>query len=503
VKRLAVAAVVLAATLVALAAYGATRPDPREQAVADGCGRDDAAAIQNRIPEWAYVGDRDSPTDGPPPPPQLLKGVVNANGARAYLATHVSGGDIPTTHRSHDVNVDVLPDAPYAALMGGDPAAATGNFEGEGGERGRVHTELETLALPSFAWPEPGDRVELLGSWVWDCGHWIPGGERTEIHPIRALWVVRRPSPRSPTGENEGDLFLTTDKTGAGKVADCAHKTRNDRAEFKACFGREPNWQDVTGRYEYFLPAPPRPGPRSRLTVRVVDAGSTSNAPALRLRSGPTGVAVSFEVPPTLSPAPRRLVVARRVLVGWTRSPRPLHLRVRLTSVLVRRKMDPACRISEPACPDAGQSTNLGQTTDGPGEWVLTWDVGGIWGEWSPRALLVRRDGQVFRSSRAVDLYVRPGAPWRLLVWGHECDYSALTAEDTGRPLAPCPPGRELGVRGGDDVPGAVLVRFRSPAASLGVHRADALRREDSTCPRSNRRGCYQVTFRVSRVLTR
>src|SRR5438874_2378271 len=82
--------------------------------------------------------------------------------------------------------------------------------------------EREAQATPSFVWPEPGDLVTLNGFWVWDCDHYTTGaaevtGEETELHPFTALWVQRRTSPRSKTGETEADLFLTTDETTAGK----------------------------------------------------------------------------------------------------------------------------------------------------------------------------------------------------------------------------------------------------------------------------------------------
>ncbi len=96
----------------------------------------------------------------------------------------------------------------------------TGNFAGSGPSTGRLHVEREQRALPFFAWPELGDRVTMIGSWVWDCGHWTPGGERTEIHSYRALWLERapgRPSPLATRGESEGDLFLSSDKTYAGR----------------------------------------------------------------------------------------------------------------------------------------------------------------------------------------------------------------------------------------------------------------------------------------------
>jgi hypothetical protein len=488
------AALALVAVGVTAGALSAERPDPQTQAVADGCGRNDAAAISNEIPEWAYVGDRDYGRDGPPPPPRWAHGSVNAFGPSAPLAVHTAGGDIPTTHRAYDLNLDVLPVADDYWLVGGNPSARTGNFEGEGEQTGRLHVELEETAIPMPMWPEPGDRVEVLGSWVWDCGHWLPGGERTELHPFRGLWVERSRSPRSASGEAEGDVFLTTEATTAGVIAECAHRTRGDRAAFKPCLATAPRWQDVTGDYRFHLTAPPRPGRSARLRWRVVDAGTTSTAPPLAIRRSGNGVDVSFTVPPSLGPAPRRFVLARRVLLGWTRvATQPEHLRVRFLRLLVRRAMDPACRADDPGCPARNESTRLGQQSALPGEWNVYWDVAGIWGMWTPRVLLVRRDGQAFRGRQAVDVFVPRGRPWRVLVWTRECDWGALG------PLAPCPRSQEIGVRAGDDVPGFALARFRSPDASTGLHRLNSSL-SGSTCPPSNRHGCYELTFRVSRV---
>jgi hypothetical protein len=505
VKRAAVAGILLALA-VAVSAQALTRPDPATQAVLDGCGRDDTGAISNLVPEWAYVSDANAPADGPPPAPQWLKGVVNAVGDQAELSVHTAGGDIPTTHRSYDLNVDVLPDPPYEALMGGDPVVRTGNFAAGGDEAGRMHAELESRAIPAYAWPEPGDRVEMLGSWVWDCGHWLPGGERTEIHPFRALWLLRNPagkiSPRSPIGESEGDLLLTSDKTGAGKIADCAHRSKGDRQALRACMAAEPDWQDIAGSYRFFLPAPPRPSPTARLRLRVVDAGSTPGAPPLRLSPDARGVFVSVDVPATATAGQRRLVLAKRVLAGWTPTPAralPVHLRVRFSRFLARRTMDPACSPQAPACKDAAESTNLGQISDRPGEWNVYSDVAGIWSLWSPATLTVRRDGQSFRVNHSFDVYLPRGRPWRVLVWTRECDYGSFGGEGTMQPLAPCPRNGEFGVRAGDDVPGLAVVHFRSPAAALGVHSLDS-RLVPSTCPRKNRRGCFRVTFSVQTV---
>ena len=108
------------------------------------------------------------------------------------------------------------------------------------------------------------------------------------------------------------------------------------------------------------------------------------------------------------------------------------------------------------------------------------------------------RDGQTIRPGKRVDVWVPRAAPWRLLVWARECDWGTLARGGSGA-LAPCPKQAEAGNRGGDDVPGAVLKRFRSVAASLGTHTVNASN-AGSTCPAVNRKGCYSVTFTVRRV---
>ena len=163
------------------------------------------------------------------------------------LASHPTEEGLPPIHRSYDVNFDVLPDAAHTDLMGGDPARHTGNYAGHEPSTARVHVEREQGAFPSFAWPDPGDRVAIVGSWVWDCGHWTPAGERTEIHSYRALWVDRGRSPLSSRGESEADLLVSNDKTFAGVEADCAHAAKGVTLVFQACLATESEWQDVRG----------------------------------------------------------------------------------------------------------------------------------------------------------------------------------------------------------------------------------------------------------------
>lgn len=487
----------------AWAALAATRPDPDQQAIADGCRRDRTKIFTGEAANWVYVNDRDYPAGGPPPPPQWVTGIADAAN-RPDLATHPSGGDNPLTHLSYDFNVNVRPERPEEAyLLGGNATGTRGNFAGEGEEAGRLHTEREMGSLPPFAWADRGDRVRMLGSWVWDCDH-IDTGERTEFHPVRAVWVQRNPqgaasgpSPRSPTGEAEGDLFVSSDATPAGIIAECAHRTKLSTA-FKGCLQTAAAWVDVNGRYEFSLPAPPRPSPTARLLFRVVDRGSSSE-PDVRVRPERSGVKVSFTI---ASPPGRRVVVAKQVFVGWSPMPEralPEHLRVTLERLLVRRAMDPSCPPHEPTCPAAAQTTRFGQISTPPGEWNLYWNVGGIWGLWRP-VVLRARDGQSFPGRQTVDLYVARGKPWRLFALARECDFGALGSfRGQTVPVAPCPRGPELGHPAGDDYPGFLARRFPSPGRSVGLHTTNS-ELLGSTCPQANRSGCYALTYRVLRI---
>jgi hypothetical protein len=473
---------IVAASLVALAAAAGvfartqTPPDPLQQATADGCERNDTTLHTLQSPNWVYVDDKDYPAAGPAPSLETVSGVVR----RDPLGVHTSGGDNPVSHAAYDLNFDVAVDAADSDLV-----ARTNTSGG-------LHVEREEAAVPTYVWPEPGDRVTLRGAWVWDCDHFTSGsdevtGEETELHPWTALWVERAQSARSRTGEREIDLYVSSDKTEAGKSADCAHRAKHSQATFKACVLQEPKYADVSGRYEFTLPVSGR--------VRVVDRGSRY-APPLKI----SGRKVTFVAPVDRRlPDRRRLVVAKQIFVQPKRTAPALdHLRVTFDSVLIRRAMDPACIPSAPAGCGTPETTRDDQVSHGPtGEWNFYTDVAGVWSAWQPRVWRVR-DGQTIHPGKPVDVWVPRFAPWRLLVWARECDWGTLARGGSGA-LVPCPKQAEAGNRGGDDVPGAALKRFRSVAASLGTHTLNASN-AGSTCPAVNRNGCYSVTFTVRRL---
>ena len=197
-----------------------TKPDPNTQAIADGCQRDTTKIYTGAAPNWVYVNDRDFPSAGPPPSPRWVNGVVK--GPLGLLASRVASSDDPITHHSYDVNLDVTVQHADDFL--------TGTSRDTTPEQGTLHLERESSSYPEWARPQAGDHVEALGSWIWDCDHYQGRGEKTEFHPFRAVWVARRgASPRSPRGDAEGDLFISSDPTPAGKQAECSHRDEGQR----------------------------------------------------------------------------------------------------------------------------------------------------------------------------------------------------------------------------------------------------------------------------------
>jgi hypothetical protein len=493
-------ALLLAAGVAALGgavlAQAESRPQP-DGAILDGCGTDRFAIFSRLEPNWAYVFDRSTKASDPPPPARWASGVA-LPGDDSPLGVHPAGVDDPITHDSYDVLVNLRPVQSDAYLLEGDEASRSGNFAGRDEETARLHMEREELGLPFGVWPEQGDRVKAYGSWVWDCEHFQGQGARTEFHPIRALWVERRSSSRSPTGEAEGALWYSNVETPAGVIAECAHRTRGDREAFKNCQrtqGAGSTFAD-SGARTFVLRAPPRPAPAARLRARLVDVGSSRGAPRPRLSLTRDGARVTLTL--VSGPAVR---VAYQVFVGWTPASvrsRPHHLRVQLEELYVRRAMDPSCKTTEPDCPARVETTQLGQIASAPGEWALYVAVGGIWRHVRPLVLRVR-DGQHVRLDVRFDLYLPRGRPLRLFAYTRECDFGLPTFSSNERSVYPCPRSGEFGHPTGDDKPGHTAVSYATLGVALGRHRVDS-GLEDSTCPPVNTHGCYRLTWRVTEV---
>jgi hypothetical protein len=467
----------LAATTSVLARTQAP-PDPQVQALADGCERNDTTLHTLQSPNWVRVNDRDYPAAGPQPPLRTASGIVMRDAGNV----HTSGGDNPVSHTAYDLNFNVKVDAAYSDLVAKTNTSGGIHVEREEGEG----------TTPAFIWPEPGDRVTLLGYWVWDCDHFTTNGEvtgeETELHPWVGLWIERAQSVHKAgvaTGNSvEADLYLTSDRTEAGTHADCAHATKHDQSAFKTCVTTAPNQVDISGHYEFSFAAPPG-------LVKLGDGGSV-NAPPMYVQHRGRRVYVSFTIPSDGRPH-----LIRKAF--YVRKPgKRAHLRVTFDKILIRRSMDPACiPVAPPGC-GTPETTRDDQVTRGPtGEWNFYSDVAGLWNRWTPSIWNVR-DGQTIKPRKAFDVWVAEKRPFRVFVWARECDWGTL-ALGGANALSPCPKQSEVGNRGGDDVPGAVVKVFPSVKAALGTHSVDSSN-AGSTCPAVNKQGCYRVTFTIRRM---
>jgi hypothetical protein len=457
-------------------------PDSRTQPLLDGCTRKRGDILTKDAPNWVYVGGTLEAQN------KVFAGVVDSQ-YQPERAAEPTGTDNPFTHTSYDFVFNVKPDPEYENVLG------TGNFEGQSSETARLHNERESATFPMWAWPDRGDRVTLIGSWVWDCDHTSAAGEHTEIHPFRTLWVERNPggsSPRSPAGDREADLFVTTAGTAADRQAVCGLRYKGDASGFKSCVtydGFAVPRVPVEGG-SFVLKAGAKPSRSARLYYRVVDRGS--DVP-VSIRKVVGGVEVSY-------PRTDGGTIAKQIFVGWrpVRKP-PVHLRVHFDSLLVRRAMDPGCPPYNRNCPDKDESILLGQVTTLPGEWNVYVDAAGVWRQWLPQVLKVQ-DGQTIRSKQKVDLYLPRGKSWRLFVQTRECDFGSLgNAYSVQGTVAPCPRVLEVGNTASDDQPGIAVFHFPSPEKSLGRHSVNSSL-DGSTCPASNTKGCYRVTFTITRI---
>ena len=175
----------------------------------------------------------------------------------------VSPIDAPWNHFSHDMNWKVILDRDLGKLnaISSDPSKQAnepipGKPEGSTDPLDKMmemEWEIGTTndgsddRFPKEFWPTEGDRVWMVGRYIFDCGHPPP---RTELHPANAVAFTHFEPMRIPSG---GPSIVMAAKTsvyihGGGGVYD----------------------HPVGGRhYKIFVDLPPKPSPTSRLVYIV------------------------------------------------------------------------------------------------------------------------------------------------------------------------------------------------------------------------------------------
>jgi hypothetical protein len=494
-RCLALTAVATALFASAAQAAGPDPVGPPSQALADGCQRSIMGLLTFTSPEWVYVYSYDPQRFEAPDQTRVVEGTAQN--------THPAGDDLPEGHQYFDLNSNIVVDAQYQDLLGGDPARETGNYA-PGEEQGRLHVEWESGLVPTYAWPTENDRVKLWGSWIWDCGHWGVGfpdyflpsqvegqnprngpitGERTELHSMKFMVVTRDHPYRPVNAESETDVYGSTEGAKSHAQEKCAHENPPEpdstsySPEYSACIQLpESQVQAVNDRdYSFFVPAPPKPSSDATLTYRIEDMIGQEGQPVEEITprpdATPPGIDVTVKYQGSAAPA-----YGKSFFVRWLSpdpdEPEPILLTV--DSIKVNHSLDPN--------PDARE-----QTGEPPGEYNLYMDANGYWkflNDWAP-GLGAVSDGDTFTVGQSVSLNVPSGAPLRILFRGRECDFPAIE---------PCPDTAELAPS--NDIPGVALAQFPTVEAALGTHTAysDAHPSADPDSPD------YEVTYTVRRA---
>jgi hypothetical protein len=451
-------------------ADAASRPDANTQPLADGCMRSDAL-ITLTIPEWVYVNRQEvlaARLAG-----DTVTGRKTAEGVIREI--HPAGDDQFITHDYGDVDIDIGLDEPFQYLSG------TGNGEEGVGNLPDIGTEWEDTLIPTWAWPQIGDRVRESGAWIWDCGHWGNGGadptmgfaefipydpvetipdltyapdtlkgESTELHPLDQVATWRKDAAGILKGQRNGtelkrlDIWVGGDGGGALAEEECALYGLPPAAILALESTKCPRTRDVGGTYTYKIDLGPKPKPGSKMVVndlivrpdtdKDLAAGAAKNVKLTKDVSAGT-VTVTFELPHRTAPAVHFGIT---VEAGWTGARAAVHHVVRIDKFTVHATLDGP---SEPNI-HFGQTVGPEQTPD-PGEWVMFAAVNGQWRRFSPT--MKSRTGHPFNQVTAGDVYdnvlsfdfwLPQGVEPTLYVSGRECDIPLIDCrkDDYGGP---------------------------------------------------------------------
>jgi hypothetical protein len=274
--------------------------------------------------------------------------------------TYYDAHDTYATHDSHDVNFAIRVDPCQQDVLS-EENEPDGNPQwiGVEWESGLDPEDDKTgdgthPTFPSWVWPSKGDRAWVEGHWVFDCGHEDDELYHTEIHPPRAVAVMRDQAATLPgTGDTPVPVTLTDlyihgrggymvqqlncgmniiltpfgDTCGqSSPPADQSFKTTPIDSDFSfdACLPPRPPTGEFSSRIEV--------GPGNTVAIdpdtQLVAAGGACLGDP---RFDQTSM-LHVTVPLGGSGTPPEAVYARRIYAGWISAPDPalVHRRVML-----------------------------------------------------------------------------------------------------------------------------------------------------------------------------
>lgn len=134
--------------------------------------------------------------------------------------THVAAPDSFSNHDSHDLDFVIRLDPEQDYLLSPrssddpddpdhDPDSLSIEWE-TGIKPGNKKGDGANPTFPKWIWPSDGDRAWVEGHWVYDCGHEEGDLYHTEIHPPRAVAIMRDvAAPLDGTGSTPVPVTLT------------------------------------------------------------------------------------------------------------------------------------------------------------------------------------------------------------------------------------------------------------------------------------------------------
>lgn len=328
------------------------------------------------------IGAGDIPDGGwtwvdPAQPIQQVTGVVNqtaeldpTNDDPSKLSSFVRYSDFPTAHNSHDQNTHLTVDEAgrgslslindlgddHAPIANASDIAPPSQLEVEW-ETGIFPTETHGDGhkganggpiFPKWAWPDPGDRVWVMGHHIYDCGHPIEvaGVERykSEIHPAIAMASMRDQVMTLPgTGTTPvpvvaTDLYIHGDGGWAPSVI-----TNHDLFDH-GTYVTTPIDRD----YDFDIHLPPQPNPAAQLQWTVSDGpyNTIGIAPVLTPDvSDPTDPKLHVHIPLAGSGVGDLDTYGRKIVAGWAvPQGKVRHLKITLNQMVLHDDMetDPA-----------------------------------------------------------------------------------------------------------------------------------------------------------------
>jgi hypothetical protein len=355
--------------MVAVATVGSTaranvQPPPLDGIPTNCPGIDIGVA---EIPDggWTWVD--------PAHPIQQVTGVVNQTSELDPVgedpskhSSFVRYSDLPTGHDSHDQNTHLIVDVADRGLLSliNDPAddrSAVANasdlppptqLEAEwetGIGTSETHGDGHAGAnggpiFPKWAWPNPGDRVWLMGNHIYDCGHPIKvaGTNRykSEIHPAIAMAAMRDQVMTLPgTGTTPvpvvaTDLYIHGDGGWATSVLN-THEVFDQGTHYMTPIDRD---------YDFDIHLPAKPNPTAQLKWTVSDGpyNSINIAPVLTPNlADPADPKLHVHIPLGGSGVGALDTYGRQIVAGWAVSQGKVrHLRITLNGMVLHDDME-------------------------------------------------------------------------------------------------------------------------------------------------------------------